>query len=317
MYVFLIKTYLKSHKSLQPLNNGAYIYTIQCYMTIIHFIIYTNHNHSMVLANDMQSNYSTNINLSTFKELPSTSYHRFEQVVSMKPLLLSVPLSSSSASASVSSAQQSTQLRKNIISDLISDFKLQLRSIEDQELLVTTIQNGFDSFDRIMSPTEHNDTKFLSQLASKMETKLSNALRIVNQTSHTIQNVLLDETSENSRNLYLESITLPCATTKLTERSAVISENSTESKKLLSGDFFSDINKPKKIEILNFLKNAGHLHETDDKNFTINKQLMETLRHIDLSSANVPNFRDVFFVAKDNYASITKCRNTFSIEHYK
>lgn len=308
VYLFLIRVFTLLTKQTSPPNHRPSAHTILCYFAL--FFIHTNHNHSMVLA-DLQSN----TNLSTLNDA-SLSYHRSEQVVSMKPLLLSAPFVTSPYQALP--AQPSTLMRKHIITDLVSDFKLQLKSIEDHELLVTTIQSTFDSLDQIGSSTEQNDTKTLIQLASKMEMKLSNALRIVNQTSQKIRNILL-ESNDQSNSLALESITLPCTVVKHTERSAISIDNLTNTK-LPSDDFFSDdkiIDKRKTIEILNFLKNAVHLHETDDKNFTVNKRLMETLKRIDLTFTSASNLRDVFFLTNDNYASIGKCRNAFPIGHYK
>lgn len=225
-----------------------------------------------------------------------------------------------SVAASIASLSSAASLQTSInpviqryaISDLTRDLSLQLKSIESSELLVPAIQSAFDSLERVPSSIDHNDTKILNSIATKIETKFTSALRILNETNHKFLNILT-ENIDQSRKLLLDPMILPCSSTpKHAERSAY--DRSNESNQ---SEFIGGINKKKAIEVLNFLKNAGHLHETDDKNFTINKRLMETLKNIDLSSANVPNFRDVFFLPRDNQISSTNCRNTVPNEHHR
>ncbi|XP_031617768.1 VWFA and cache domain-containing protein CG16868 isoform X2 [Contarinia nasturtii] len=226
------------------------------------------------------------------------------------------PVATSLTSFSSVSLQTSTNsfIQKYAISDLTRDFNIQLKSIEDHELLVSVIQSAFDSLDRLPSSIDHNDTKLLNSIATKIETKLSTALRILNETNQKFVNILTE--NGQSRKLLLDSIILPCASsTKQHSERSTYDLNGDDSDQ---NEFIGGINKKKAIEVLNFLKNAGHLHENDDRNFTINKRLMETLKNIDLStSANVPNFRDVFFLPRDNQISSTNCRNTVPNEHHR
>lgn len=222
------------------------------------------------------------------------------------------PATNAFASLPTPLGQHTTSANKNAISDLTRDLNLQLKSIEDHELLIPTIQNAFDSFERVSSTIDHNDTKMLNSIATKIEAKLSTRLRILNETSQKISTILM-ENNDQSKRLLLDAIILPCSTaTKHSERST---HDSGET--INKNDFIGGINKKKAIEVLNFLKNAGHLHETDDRNFTINKRLMESLKSIDLSTNNVPNFRDVFFLPKDSQVSSTNCRNTVPSEHHR
>lgn len=204
-------------------------------------------------------------------------------------------------------------IQKYAISDLTRDLNSQLKSIEDHELLISTIQNVFDSLERVPSSIDHNDTKIVNSAATKIDAKLSAALRVLNETNQKFLSILTEH-GDHTKRLLLDAIILPCASTlKHAERSAY--DSSLESSN--QNEFIGGINKKKAIEVLNFLKNAGHLHENDDRNFTINKRLMETLKSINLSSANVPNFRDVFFLPKDNQISSTNCRNTVPNEHHR
>lgn len=221
---------------------------------------------------------------------------------------------STSAKLSTASVQSSTNaiIQKYAISDLTRDLNSQLKSIENHEMLISTIQSVFDSLERVPSSIDHNDTKIINSAATKIEAKLSAALRVLNETNQKFLSILT-ENGDQTKKLLLDAIILPCASTKHAERSAydLTIELSNQN------DFIGGINKKKAIEVLNFLKNAGHLHENDDRNFTINKRLMETLKSINLSSANVPNFRDVFFLPKDNQISSTNCRNTVPNEHHR
>lgn len=221
----------------------------------------------------------------------------------------------STSSLASASAQTSTKptIQKYAISDLTRDLNLQLKSIEDHELLISTIQGVFDSLERVPSSIDHNDTKILNSAATKIEAKLSAALRVLNDTNYKFLSILT-ESGEQTKQLLLDAIILPCtSTSKHAERSTYDSNLEASNQ----NEYIGGINKKKAIEVLNFLKNAGHLHENDDKNFTINKRLMETLKTINLSSENVPNFRDVFFLPKDNQISSTNCRNTVPNEHHR
>lgn len=217
--------------------------------------------------------------------------------------------------------------QKYAISDLTRDLNLQLKSIVDNELLIPAIQSAFNSFER-SGPlsNEHNDTKILNTIATKIEAKLSHGIRILNETIQKMLTILSENASNNGQamqKLRLDAIILPCTAkqpiAKHTERSANDNAN-------VDFEFIGGINKKKAIEVLNFLKNAGHLHETDDRNFTINKRLMETLKSINLFTAaptnsknnnNVPIFRDVFFLPRHSQVSSTHCQNTHPNEHHR
>lgn len=231
----------------------------------------------------------------------------FYQSIPSKPVTTShTALSSSSLHTSTNSF-----IQKYAISDLTRDLNVQLKSIENHELLRSTIQSAFDSHERVQSSIDHNETKIFNSLATKIETKLATALRILNETNQKFLNILTE--SDESRKLLLDPIILPCSTTpKHAERSAYdinIDAN--------QNDFIGGINKKKAMDVSNFLKNTDHLHETDDRNFKINKRLMETLKSIDFSLANVPSFRNAFFLPKDNQFSTTNCRNTVPNEHQR
>lgn len=225
----------------------------------------------------------------------------------------SAPSKPATISLSSAPVQTNTNIQKYAISDLTRDLNLQLKSIEDHELLNSIIQSAFDTLERVPSSIDHNDTKVLNSVATKIDAKISSALRILNETNQKFLNILTENNNnDQSRQLLLDAIILPCtSTTKHAERST--HDSNIES----SNDFIGGINKKQAIEVLNFLKNAGHLHENDDRNFTINKRLMETLKSIDLSATNVPNFRDVFFLPRDNQISSTNCRNTVPNEHHR
>lgn len=257
---------------------------------------------------------TSNNELSSYGSESSGSQPTSYQSASIKLAAKSLTASLSSSATAAALVQTSTNpiIQKYAISDLTRDLNLQLKSIEDHELLIPTIQSAFDSLERVPSSIDQNDTKILNSVATKIETKFSSALRILNETNLNFLNILT-ENIDQSRKLLLDPIILPCSSTpKHAERSAY--DLSGESNQ---NEFIGGINKKKAIEVLNFLKNAGHLHENDDKNFTINKRLMETMKNIDLSSANVPNYRDVFFLPKDNQISSTNCRNTVPNEHHR
>lgn len=275
---------------------------VSCYL--IYLLITISCGIPFVTSNEELSSYSSESSGSQ-----PTSYQSASSKLAAKSLTVSL---SSSAAAALIQTSTNPIIQKYAISDLTRDLNLQLKSIENHELLIPTIQSAFDSLERVPSSIDHNDTKILNSVATKIESKFSSALRILNETNLKFLNILT-ENIDKSRKLLLDPIILPCSSTpKHAERSAY--DLSGESNQ---NEYIGGINKKKAIEVLNFLKNAGHLHETDDKNFTINKRLMETMKNIDLSSANVPNFRDVFFLPKDNQISSTNCRNTVPNEHHR
>lgn len=234
---------------------------------------------------------------------------------------LNESVASMAAAAAAATASAATQpstnqiIQKFAISDLTRDLSLQLKSIQDHELLIPTIQSALDSIERVPSTSEHNATKILNSIASKIDLKLAAALRILNETNQKICNIFTSENIEASRKLVLDAIVLPCSSSnKHSERSAHDSSETVPNE----NDKFGGFNKKKAIEVLNFLKNAGHLHEHGDKNYTINKRLMETLKTIDLTTTHVPNFRDAFFLPRDSQITNTNCRmNNLPNEYHR
>lgn len=247
----------------------------------------------------------------------------------------SAPTKPTAVTFSTSQQQQQTNATSNAqkyaITDLTRDLNLQLKSIVDHELLIPAIQNAFNAFESgAAASNEQNDTKILNTIATKIEAKLSHGIRILNETIQKFLTILSEQSHNNQpmQKLQLDAIVLPCSAkpiAKHTERSANENKNA-------DFEFIGGINKKKAIEVLNFLKNAGHLHETDDRNFTINKRLMETLKSINLFAAtrtnnnnnnnnhnnnNVPIFRDVFFLPRHSQVSSTHCQNTLPNEHHR
>lgn len=273
---------------------------------IVLLLLATGYNIPFTDCADILGNYS--VSLATSRP---AQYHQSES---------SKPVTTSFASlTSVSATQISTNpiIQNYAISDLTRDLSLQLKSIQDHELLIPTIQSVLDSFERVPSSNEHNDTKILKSIASKIDLKLAATLRILNETNQKIFNIFASENIDHTRKLLLDATILPCIpVTKHSERSAHDSNSEASNQ----NDKFAGFNKKKAIEVLNFLKNAGQLQEHDDKNYTINKRLMDTLKTIDLSPINVPNFRDVFFLPKNLFysqISHTNCRNTAPNEHHR
>lgn len=243
---------------------------------------------------------------------------QYLQQVPSPSMVTPKPLSSSSSSASFPFSGQSPSKQYAIL-DFRNNLNRQLKSIQDKELLVPTIQNLFDSNEPISLTGSHNDTKIIIQLMTKMEMKFTRAIRAVNETRATILDILIstghqrkinssDINNDDVRNVFLESIILPCST-KASDKMNAREDNSNSDE---------TIDNKNSIEILNYLNNAGHLHEMDDKNFTVNSRLMEAIKTVDMSSnAAVANFRDVYFLAKDNYGSASNCRTNFPNEQYR
>lgn len=206
------------------------------------------------------------------------------------------------------------------ILDLRTKINRQLKSMYENELLVPTIQNLYDSIDPVPLSASQNDTKILGQMAAKMEAKLTKAILTVEEASAKIMDIVASAESteakpQTTRNHYerilLETIVLPCSPeARSFEQDAAIEARSTH-----------DLDDNKSIEILNYLSHAaGHLHETSDKNFTTNSRILDEIKTIQMSAASETNsisFRDFFFLAKDNYASVSNCRRYFPNEEYR
>lgn len=230
----------------------------------------------------------------------------------------SMGLHSSSSSAPTLSPQHFAIL------DLRARLNRQLKSMHEKELLVPTIQNLFDSLDPIPLSAAQNDTKILNQMVLKMEAKLWKAIETVAATGDQIGDIIaavMQSTDSKSQQqsyrtrerILLETIVLPCSTdARYFDHDVTADERS----RLALDD-------NKSIEILNYLSHAaGHLHETNDKNFTTNSRILEELKKIQTSAVNWvgPNsvsFRDIFFLAADNYASVSNCRRYYPNEEYR
>lgn len=206
------------------------------------------------------------------------------------------------------------------ILDLRTRINGQLKSLNEHELLAPTIQNLFDSIEPIPMSASQNDTKILNQMVAKMEAKLSKAIAVADETSAKIMHIIAsaestDAKPQSHRNarerILLETIVLPCSTDA---RSFDYGAAADERSRL-------ELAENRSIEILNYLSHAaGHLHETSDKNFTTNSRILDEIKSIQTPAGSGPNsisFRDVFFLAKDNYASVSNCRRYFPNEEYR
>lgn len=211
--------------------------------------------------------------------------------------------------------------QKLAISDLTRDFYVQMKAIEENEMLIPTIQSALDSADQAIS--DHNDTRIFNQIAGKIEIKLMTAMRLVGEKSERILDIL-SETANQVDRLYLDTIVLP-SITKHAERRALDAQLDTnvDATAGMNGTNSSSItytgssNNGKPIEIWNFLKNADHLHQTNDKNFTTNRRLIEILKEIDFTLTHVPNFRDAFFIPSHKFAGNNNCRNKILCAHHR
>lgn len=206
------------------------------------------------------------------------------------------------------------------IIDLRTRINSQLKCLNEHELLAPTIQNLFDSIEPIPMSASQNDTKILSQMVAKMEGKLSKAIAVADETSAKIMDIIASAESTDAKpkslrnareRILLETIVLPCSTDA---RSFDYGAAADERNRL-------ELAENRSIEILNYLSHAaGHLHETSDKNFTTNSRILDEIKSIQTPAGSGPysiSFRDVFFLAKDNYASVSNCRRYFPNEEYR
>lgn len=204
------------------------------------------------------------------------------------------------------------------ILDLRTRLSRQLKSMNEHELLAPTIQNLFDSIEPIPMAASQNDTKILGQMVVKMEAKLSKAIAVADETSAKILEIIASAESTEAKShrnarerILLETIVLPCSTDA---RSFDYGDAADERSRL-------EMAENKSIELLHYLNHAaGHLHETSDKNFTTNSRILDEIKSIQTpagSGANSISFRDVFYLAKDNYASVSNCRRYFPNEEYR
>lgn len=297
------------HRFRQHIINGAYFMVIassrislQCSITFILALMQIG-----LSADASQTVHITNYNVSSLNG-PSTYYQSMTLKNAADTVLPSHP----------SSLPLNTQ--KLATSDLTRDFDVQLKSIESNEMLVDTIQYAYNSLEQALS--DHNDTRAFNQIAGKIEVKLSTAMRIVSETNQRILGILSDAQRLQGDHLFLDTIVMPSSPgwplTKHSERRALDTNDvnvNTESNS--STGYVSGSANVKSIEILNFLKNAGQLHQTNDKNFTINRRIVEILKEIDYSVMHVPNIRDAFFIPSHKYAGNDNCRNKVLCAHHR
>lgn len=219
------------------------------------------------------------------------------------------------------------------VADLARKLDDHLRWIRDHEMEVPTIQRLFDAADRGSTGSNipaREDTKLVAQFASKLQMKIENAIEVVNETSVKILN--LYQSFESKLDLRKMSIDLP----SMARDSAVMTEDSDrtiymETMVFPCDSYEDDLNgpvpqdmssaadganvKPHPSDLLNLLSAAGHsLHEHEDLNYTLNSHLLETIKAIDL---DVPNFKNAFFLSKDNYGGDSNCRDHYANQQFR
>lgn len=223
--------------------------------------------------------------------------------------------------------QKSFAQPPHFVADLAKQLDEQLRWIRDHEMEIPTIQRLFDAVGRSKTAMR-NDTKLLVQFANKLQRKIDNAVSVVNETSTQILNLFhayvekldfLSTTSKIERTtnedgdpaIYLETMVLPCDSYEDGGiNDAVLHE-------LVATDDNSGIKqlKRKPVDLLNFLSQTGHpLHEHEDLNYTLNSQLLEMMKAIDL---DVPNFKNAYFLSKDNFGGDSNCRDHYSNQQFR
>lgn len=220
------------------------------------------------------------------------------------------------------------------VAEMAKQLDTQFRWMQDHEMEIPTIQRLFDAMGR-GSSSGRNDTKLVAQFAIKLERKLELALDVVNETSVQIVNLFQnfltkldfhkmsielpttskDEatmTEELDRTIYMETMVLPCDSYDFDG----FSDSLTTSETLAGdGNHAAGHIKRKPADLLNLLNAAGHsLHEHEDLNYTLNSQLLETLKAIDLE---VPNFQNAYFLSKDNFGGDSNCRDHYSNQQFR
>lgn len=206
----------------------------------------------------------------------------------------------------INSTQHSNYQRSAVIKlrDKLHERFLHMQS---DELKIGEIQTIFDGIDSLPLSNSHDDIKLVNQLANRINSKLTKATETVRETCAKINELIASERRNSSREIAFESFILPCPQKVRTNENDVIVGQMSDNE---IGKLKED-NK-KSLEILNYLSSAGHLHEPNDRNFFINSRLMDIV-----SGAESVNFRDVFFVAKDNYGQAGNCRKDFPNVQYK
>lgn len=170
---------------------------------------------------------------------------------------------------------QSTDASLHNILDLTGNLEKRLKSIRNNELAIPIIQEMFDTME--FSPIYRNDTKAAYDIANRITHKLNKAIRILNQTKEFIDT----NTDGLGEKIILHTMVHPCP----------YDEQSLQYDK-------------SQIEIKNYLKNVGNFADQDDLNFTINSELLEKLRQY---NGNVENFKQIYFISKNDYVSEYNC----------
>lgn len=223
-----------------------------------------------------------------------------------------------------------------LVADLAKQLNEKLRWIADHEMEVATIQRLFDGAAErdggggISGGGIRDDSKLVAQIASRLHMKIENAIEVVNDTSMHILNLYHSYESkldlrkmsidlpvagrdsatlveDSDRAIYMETMVFPCESYEddLHEtpmRQVDASHSATHAKR-------------RPFDLMNFLSAAGHsLHEHEDLNYTMNSQLLETIRAIDL---DVPNFKNAYFLSKDNYGGDSNCKHHYANQHFR
>lgn len=170
---------------------------------------------------------------------------------------------------------QSNDASLHNILDLTGNLEKRLKSIRNNELAIPIIQEMFDTME--FTPIYRNDTKAAYDIANKLTHKLNKAIRILNQTREFIDS----NTDGLGEKIILHTMVHPCP----------YDEQSLQYDK-------------SQIEIKNYLKNVGSFADQDDLNFTINSELLEKLRQY---NGNAENFKQIYFISKNDYVSEYNC----------
>lgn len=220
-----------------------------------------------------------------------------------------------------------------VVADLSKRLEEQFKWMRDHELEIPTIQKLFDATGRALA---RNDSRLVAQFALKLQKKLESAVLVVNKTTVQI-NQLMDTivkkselrkmnielpsskhgsatmTEESDRKLVLESMVFPCNSYD-DEGNDVATDGGDGGGGTEEHTVAVQVRR-KPADILNFLSEAGHnLQEHEDLNFTLNSQLLETMKAIDL---NVPNFKNAYFLSRDNYGGDSNCRDHYSNQKFR
>lgn len=198
--------------------------------------------------------------------------------------------------------------------ELAENFEKELFSLRDNELMVSVVQNLYDTIHSSsgMPTPSRNHTKILAKIAGNLTNKILNTIKVINETSNNITDSLHSSTcfvqhqSEKTENVYLESVVMPCS-------SNIFLCNNDE----VNGNFSNNLCLAQNFSEL--LNKCGQSNEFYDRNFTINSRIVKNLAAItDTARLNeLPNFRDVYFLAKDNGGDTGKCGSNLINQQYR